>query len=244
MMKIFLTIIFLMSNLQATQTQVIILLGPPGSGKGSQAALIKEKIPIAHISTGDLLRENIKQGTPLGKKAKAYMDAGQLVPDDLVFEMLFARVDKPDCKKGYMLDGFPRNLAQAEALQKRLSENCDVLAISLEVPDTAIVERITKRLICASCQTPYHLIYSPPKIRGKCDLCKGNLYQRSDDTKEIVENRLKIYHEQTAPLIDFYRREKCLYPIASDKPKEKIAEDIFKILYENQSVALSPSIFH
>lgn len=230
MIKFFLPFIFLMANLQATQTQVVILLGPPGAGKGSQATVIKEKAEIAHISTGDLLRENIKKGTDLGKKAKTYMDEGRLVPDDLIFAMLFDRVKQPDCKKGYILDGFPRNIPQAEELQKRISDKSDIIAINLDVPDTEIVERITNRLICRDCQTPYHRTFSPPKVEGKCDRCQGELYQRSDDTVEIVKNRLKVYHEQTEPLIDFYGKQKHLRTISSLKSKEEITGEILKIL--------------
>lgn len=218
-----------MANLQATQTQVLILLGPPGAGKGSQATLIKEKMEIAHISTGDLLRENIKDGTDLGKKAKGYMDAGQLVPDDLIFDMLFARVEKPDCKNGYILDGFPRNIPQAEALQKRLTD-AQVTAISLKIPDSEIVDRITKRQICKSCQAPYHLVHSRPKADGICDKCGGSLYQRSDDTKEVVEERLKVYHDQTAPLIEYYSKQNALHSVDSTTSKEAVLLQILNIL--------------
>lgn len=228
--KVITLLILFMASLQATQTQVIILLGPPGAGKGSQAALIKDKMEIAHISTGDLLRENIKQGTDLGAKAKSYMDAGQLVPDNLIFDMLFARVEKPDCQKGYILDGFPRNIAQAETLQKRLTDTHQVTAISLDIPDSAIVDRITKRQICKSCQTPYHLVHSAPTVAGICDKCGGTLYQRSDDTKEVVEERLKVYHDQTAPLIDFYRKQNALHSVDSSAPKEAVLEQVLTIL--------------
>ncbi|MBS0629240.1 MAG: adenylate kinase [Verrucomicrobia bacterium] len=218
-----------MATLQATQTQVVILLGPPGAGKGSQASLIKEKMEIAHISTGDLLRENIKQGTTLGQKAKTYMDAGHLVPDELIFDMLFARVAQPDCQKGYILDGFPRNIPQAEALQKRLAD-AQVTAISLSIPDAEIVDRITNRQICKSCQTPYNLVHSRPKKEGICDKCGGTLYQRSDDTKEVVEERLKVYHEQTAPLISFYTNQKALHTVDSTAPKEAVLQQILSVL--------------
>lgn len=223
-------IIFLMANLQAIQTQVVILLGPPGAGKGSQATLIKEEVGIAHISTGDLLRENIKKETTLGKNAKVYMDAGQLVPDDLIFAMLFARLDEPDCKKGYILDGFPRNISQAEILQKKLLDQYDVVAIHLDVSDAILVDRITKRYVCASCQTPYHLSFSPPKVAGKCDRCHGDLYQRSDDTKEVIEKRLKVYHKQTKPLIDFYEKQKKFHKIDSNVSKEDITQEILTLL--------------
>lgn len=227
--KILILLVLFMANLQATQTQVVILLGPPGAGKGSQATLMKEKLEIAHISTGDLLRENIKQDTDLGKKAKTYMDAGQLVPDDLIFDMLFARVEKSDCQKGYILDGFPRNIPQAQELQKRLSDT-QVTAISLSIPDTEIVDRITKRQICKTCQTPYHLIHSRPQKDGICDKCGGALYQRSDDTKEVVEERLKVYHEQTAPLIEYYGKQNALHTVDSTTTKEAVLQQILNAL--------------
>jgi len=220
-----------MTPSQATQTQVIILLGPPGAGKGSQASLIKEKIDLAHISTGDLLRKNIKRETPLGLKAKSYMEAGQLVPDDLIFGMLFDRVEREDCKKGYILDGFPRNIDQAETFQKRLSNQSKIIAINLSIPDSAIVERITKRQICKTCQTPYHLLYALPKTAGKCDRCKGDLYQRSDDTSQVVEKRLSIYHEKTAPLIDYYSEKGALHTVNANTAKDKILSQILEILY-------------
>lgn len=218
-----------MSGLQATQTQVVILLGPPGAGKGSQAALIQENQKIAHISTGDLLRQRIKEGTTLGKKAGRYIDEGLLVPDELIFDMLFERTAQEDCKAGYMLDGFPRNLAQAEELQKHLKD-CKVVAINLYVDDDTIIERITKRQICKTCQTPYHLVYSPSKMPGICDKCGGELYQRTDDTEEVVENRLKVYREKTAPLIEFYKEKGVLHEINSTRSKEAILLDILRIL--------------
>ncbi len=218
-----------MPNNQASETQVIILLGPPGAGKGSQAALIKETVGLAHISTGDLLRENIKRGTALGIQAKIAMDQGALVSDDLIFQMLFARVEEPDCKRGYILDGFPRNLAQAETLQKRL-ESTNTVAINFSVSDDIIIERITKREICKECQRPYHLSFSPPKETGKCDHCDGELYHRSDDTEEVVQNRLLVYHEKTAPLINFYQNQNILHQIDSSQSKDKILQQVLLIL--------------
>lgn len=228
-MKYLLTFLLIMTGLQATQTQVIILLGPPGAGKGSQAALIQEKQQIAHISTGDLLRSSIKEGTDLGMKAKTYMNKGELVPDDLIFDMLFERTSREDCTNGYMLDGFPRNLQQAEELQKRLKGH-NVIAINLHVPDDAIVERITQRQICTSCQAPFHLVYSPPSTPGVCDRCSGQLYQRDDDKQEIVESRLKVYHEKTEPLIAYYKKQNVLHDVDSSRSKETILEDIMKLL--------------
>ena len=221
-----------MTSLQAIRKQVLILLGPPGAGKGSQAALIKEHLQVAHISTGDLLRDNIAKGTSLGKQAKSFMDQGQLVPDDLIFDMLFARVEGKDCEKGYILDGFPRTIKQAEALEKKLEADT-VVAINLEVPDSIVIDRITKRQICKNCQTPYHLLYSPPKCTETCDHCGGTLYQRSDDTHEVVAKRLQVYHDQTAPLIDYYSRKKTLFSIESSRSKEAVLLEILKILSKN-----------
>lgn len=210
---------------QLTKVQVYILLGPPGAGKGSQATLLKEELGIAHISTGDLLRENIKGGTPLGIQAKGYMDEGLLVPDHLIFDMLFARVAKPDCKRGYMLDGFPRNVLQAEELSKRLTET-SVEAICFQIEDGEIVERITKRQICKECQAPYHSEFSPSQDGKTCDLCGGVLYQRSDDTKEVVEKRLSVYHEQTEPLIAFYREKGLLKTVDASLRKEAVLTEV------------------
>lgn len=161
-----------------SKTLVIILLGPPGAGKGSQAALIREKmlergLHLGHISTGDLVRDHIKRATPLGLKTKQYIDAGQLVPDDLILDILFERVQRPDCEQGYILDGFPRTLPQAKTFHDRLGSRSQIIAIDLVISDREILERLTKRLICEQCQKPYHLLFSPPKKTGICDACGG-----------------------------------------------------------------------
>ncbi|NGX38840.1 MAG: adenylate kinase [Chlamydiae bacterium] len=213
---------------RATQTQVILLLGPPGVGKGSQALLIKEKMEISHISTGELLRDNIKRGTPLGKRFKSYIDAGQLAPDELIFDLLFNRIDKEDCRKGFILDGFPRTILQAEELQKHLTEEHALIALSLELPDSEIIQRLTKRLTCKQCQAPYHLLYSPPKSGGICDLCSGELMQRSDDVEEIVKKRIQVYHEKTAPLIGFYKSAGLLLSIDANRPKGAVLAEILQ----------------
>lgn len=231
MIKYLLPFLLLMTNLQATQTQVVILLGPPGAGKGSQAAFLKETLHVPHISTGDLLRNHIKNQTELGKKAKSYIDAGKLGPDELIFSMLFERVAAPDCEKGYILDGFPRNLEQAKTFQKQLNDEVSVVAINLAVPDSILIDRIVNRQICQECQAPYHLTFSPPKVKGVCDVCKGTLYHRSDDTKEIVQNRLKVYHEQTAPLIDYYANQGKLHMIDGNKPKEQVVAQLTQLLH-------------
>ncbi len=217
-----------------SKTLVIILLGPPGAGKGSQAALIREKMQpkkiLGHISTGDLLRDNIKRGTSLGQKSKAFIDAGRLVPDDLILDMLFERVREEDCKEGYILDGFPRTLAQAEAFDERLGSHSKVIALNLEISDHEILKRLTKRLICEQCQRPYHLIFSPPKKAGICDVCGGKLYQRSDDTEEVVKKRLEVYHQQTKPLIQYYKDKKMLHSIDATVSKEAVLNRLMNVL--------------
>ena len=209
---------------------VVILLGPPGAGKGSQALLLRDKVHLPHISTGDLLRENVKNQTPLGAEAKKYIDRGALVPDPLILDMLFQRIGQADCKKGYILDGFPRTLPQAESFQKRLGNSGKIVAIHLDLADDVIIERLTKRMICENCQTPYHLSFSPPKKEGICDLCGGTLIQRKDDTEEVVKKRLVVYREQTKPLINYFSKQKMLHTIDSDQPKEKIFAHILKLL--------------
>ena len=185
--------------------QVLILLGAPGAGKGTQAVRLADALSLPHVSTGDLFRENLSQGTPLGEKAKGYMDSGALVPDELVIDMLFDRVGRDDCGGGYLLDGFPRTVAQAEALGSRLGADDRIRVIDIEVPDSAIVERITGRLSCGSCGAVYHRTFNPPTAEGTCDRCGGDLAQRADDSAEVVEKRLAAYHEQTAPVTGWYR---------------------------------------
>lgn len=224
-----------------SKTLVIILLGPPGAGKGSQATLLREKmtkreIYLSHISTGDLLRENIKKQTPLGLASKALIDAGKLVPDPLILELLFERVSYPDCNQGYILDGFPRTLAQAQAFQQKAASQCQLLVFHLQIPDEQILERVTKRLTCENCQRPYHKTQSPPKEQGICDVCKGNLYQRSDDNLESVEKRLQAYHEQTKPLLEYFADAKILYTVDSSTSKETAFKEIMQIILENRPV--------
>ena len=205
---------------------VLIMLGPPGAGKGTQAAMLQEKLHIPHISTGDLLRDHVRRGTDLGKKAQGYMEKGQLVPDVLILDMLFDRVSQKDCAKGYILDGVPRTLPQAEALQKRLQGQPAPVVINLELSDAQIIERLSKRVVCETCGTPYHLTYSPPKVQGICDKCHGKLVQRSDDTEEVIKKRLKVYHEQTAPLIAYYTQQKLLHSVSCDAGKEKVFSQV------------------
>lgn len=207
---------------------VLILLGPPGSGKGTQAALLREKLKTPHISTGDILRDHIRRSTELGKQAKEYIDKGQLVPDPLIMDLLFSRVAEKDCINGYILDGFPRTLAQAESLQAHLKHE-RVFIINLDIKDEEVIERLTKRLTCQQCGTPYHLIYTPPRAEGLCDKCGGILVQRTDDTKEVIAQRLKVYHMQTSPLIQYYFTLKLLHTVNCLQPREKICLEILKI---------------
>ena len=184
----------------------IIMLGAPGAGKGTQAKMIAEKYSIPHVSTGDIFRANIKNGTDLGKEAKSYMDKGELVPDELTVRILLDRVAQEDCKNGYVLDGFPRTIPQAEVLQSELNkQGTDVdFAINVDVPDENIIKRMSGRRACVTCGATYHIEHVPPKTEGICDKCGSELILRDDDKEETVKNRLSVYHDQTQPLIDFY----------------------------------------
>ena len=190
----------------------IILLGPPGAGKGTQAASIREKYGIPHISTGDIFRENVRLGSPLGVEARKFMDAGQLVPDDLVVSMVADRLDKPDCVRGFLLDGFPRTLPQAEALDSYLGSRGTVLdgVILLDVDDETVVLRLSGRRVCRACGQIYHITFKPSGCGDRCDVCGGETYQRDDDTEEVIRNRLTVYHRQTSPLIAFYKEKGIL----------------------------------
>jgi len=190
----------------------IIMLGAPGAGKGTQAKMIAEKYNIPHISTGDIFRANIKEGTPLGKEAKGYMDKGQLVPDELTVRILLDRVASDDCSNGYVLDGFPRTIPQAEVLDSELSKLGDKVdfAINVDVPDENIVRRMGGRRACVTCGATYHIEHVPPKKEGICDKCGSELILRDDDKPETVQKRLSVYHEQTQPLIEYYDKKGIL----------------------------------
>jgi adenylate kinase len=209
--------------------RVVILLGPPGAGKGTQASRLGAALSLPHVSTGDLFRENLKNGTPLGQKARGYMDSGRLVPDEVVLEMLFERVSKPDCSQGYLLDGFPRTIPQAEALEKRLQQRgARVQVFDLQVPDPLLLERITGRRSCKACGNVQHLKYSAPRTAGKCDKCGGELVQRSDDTVEVFGKRLAVYREQTLPLLAFYRARRLLADVDGSRTPEKVFADLLQ----------------
>lgn len=210
----------------------IIMLGAPGAGKGTQAAMIAEKYSLPHISTGDIFRANIKNGTELGKEAKKYMDQGLLVPDELTVKILLDRVAKDDCKNGYVLDGFPRTIPQAEVLDKALEELNDRIdfAINVDVPDENIIKRMAGRRACPSCGATYHIENIPPKKEGICDKCGEALVLRDDDKEETVKSRLRVYHEQTQPLIEFYTGKGILKTVDGTQEMQKVFEDITEIL--------------
>lgn len=210
----------------------IIMLGAPGAGKGTQAEMISEKYNLPHISTGDIFRANIKNGTELGKEAKGYMDKGLLVPDELTVRILLDRVAKEDCKNGYILDGFPRNIPQAEVLDAELNKLGDKIdaAIDIEVPDESIIKRMIGRRACVSCGATYHLENVPPKKEGICDKCGDKLILRDDDREETVKNRLNVYHEQTQPLIDFYQKKGVLKSLDGTKDMMDVFQEITEIL--------------
>ena len=210
----------------------IVMLGAPGAGKGTQAKMIAEKYSIPHISTGDIFRANIKEGTPLGLEAKSYMDQGKLVPDELTVKILLDRVAKDDCKNGYVLDGFPRTIPQANVLKEALDAQNDKIdyAINVDVPDENIVRRMSGRRACVTCGATYHIEHVPPKKEGICDKCGSNLILRDDDKPETVLNRLKIYDEQTQPLIDFYNKEGILKEVDGTIDVKDAFENITKIL--------------
>ncbi|MFD7442669.1 adenylate kinase [Streptomyces sp. NPDC059909] len=196
----------------------IVLVGPPGAGKGTQAAFLAKNLSIPHISTGDLFRANISQGTELGRKAKAFMDAGDLVPDAITVGMAKDRMSQPDAANGFLLDGFPRNVSQAEALDEMLTTEGMKLdaVLDLEVPEDEVVKRIAGRRLCRNeDKHVFHVTYSPPKTEGVCDVCGGELYQRDDDSEETVRRRLEVYHTQTEPIIDYYKAQGLVVTISA-----------------------------
>jgi adenylate kinase len=210
----------------------LILFGPPGAGKGTQAQRISGRYGVQHISTGDILRASVKEGTDLGKLAKAFMDKGELVPDEVVIGIIKERITKGETRKGFMLDGFPRTIPQAEALDKTLNEDGLKIqaVISIEVDDEEIVRRISGRRVCEKCGAMYHIAYEPPKKSGYCDRCGGNLYQRDDDQEGVIRNRLRVYRAQTEPLKDYYSKSGILYRIDGMGKVEEVFSRVEKIL--------------
>ena len=210
----------------------LILLGAPGSGKGTQAKFLVRKYSIPQISTGDILREEVKSGTVLGLKAKEYMDKGQLVPDEVVVGMVEERVKKGDCRAGFILDGFPRTVAQADALEGTLQRMKKALSrvILVNVAEDELVKRLTGRRVCEKCGAGYHVIFDPPKQEGVCDKCQGKLYQRDDDKESTIRNRLKVYDNQTAPLIEYYQKKQLLSMVDGMGSIEEIFGRISKAL--------------
>ncbi len=210
----------------------IVMLGAPGAGKGTQAQRIAERFGIPHISTGDIFRANIKNRTELGMKVKAIIDAGQLVPDELTIGMLMDRIHEADCAQGYVLDGYPRTIPQAESLTQALAQTGEEIdyAINIDVPDEHIIDRMGGRRSCPGCGAMYHIVYNAPKEEGVCDACGGALVIRDDDRPETVKNRLRVYHEQTRPLIDYYGGQGSLRTVDGTQSIEDVYSDIVGIL--------------
>ncbi len=210
----------------------IILLGPPGAGKGTQAKAMSEAVGGIHISSGDLLRDHQERGTELGSMARSYMQQGLLVPDNVIIEMIQERIEAPDAEAGYVLDGFPRTLEQARALDEALggqSQNIDTV-VNISVSEKELLTRLGGRLICRKCQKPFHAVNSPPPKEGECDICDGELYQREDDTSEAVLRRIQVYTEQTAPLIQFYREKGNLVEVDGEGSIEGVRESLLKLV--------------
>lgn len=210
------------------QPLYIVMLGAPGAGKGTQARLLSEALGLPQVSSGDIFRENLKNETPLGLLAKQYMDAGGLVPDDVTINMVMDRLARPDCARGVILDGFPRTLAQADALDQALESRGQRIGLAplLEVADEAVIARLAGRRLCRECQAMYNIDSSPAQVEGKCDKCGGELYRRADDDPETVRNRLFVYYKQTAPLIGYYYAQRLLVPLSGDRPVDVVQADL------------------
>ncbi|MDD5115852.1 MAG: adenylate kinase [Candidatus Omnitrophica bacterium] len=206
----------------------IVLLGPPGAGKGTQAKRLAERLGLPHISTGDILRQNVKAGTPLGKEAKGIMEKGLLVPDELVASMLDERFNNPDIKKGFILDGYPRTLSQVKTLDGIMSAKTLAvdLVVYLDTSDEVIIKRLTGRLVCSKCGANFHTVNMPPKVKGICDNCQGTLYQRSDDNEVTVRKRLEVYKNEVASLIEYYQQQKKLHSLNADLDAQEVLEQI------------------
>jgi adenylate kinase len=210
----------------------LVFLGAPGAGKGTQAAIISQKLALAHIASGDLFRQAVDKGTELGKLVKSYMDKGALVPDEVTIQLISERLNELDCRSGCIFDGFPRTIEQARALDRMLASRGEAIgeAIYIEVAERELLKRLSGRWICRKCQTPYHEVTSPPKVRNICDKCGGELYQRPDDTEETVKKRLKIYFSQTIPVLDYYQEKGKLFTVDGNLGIEEVSEKIINAL--------------
>jgi adenylate kinase len=208
---------------------IVIFLGPPGAGKGTHAAPLSRMLKIPSISTGDLFREHICRSTSLGQSAKVYIDEGKLVPDELVLTMLFARVADKDCKRGFILDGFPRTVSQGEALQKKFEKSHQIVVLNFQIPDSCLIDRVCGRIVCKQCGAPYHKKTHPPKAAHVCDLCQGVLYERDDDKEAVLRKRLEVYRTQTEPLIAFYGQQNgMLKEIQANQPLHEVFAEIIQ----------------
>jgi adenylate kinase len=210
----------------------IVLLGAPGAGKGTQAALLSQKLRLAHIASGDLFRQALSKGTELGLLAKSYMEKGKLVPDEVTIKMVLERIAAPDCQTGIILDGFPRNVEQAKALDEALKKQNKAIdkTVYIKVSEGELLKRLTGRWICRKCQAPYHEVSSPPKVKGACDKCGGELYQRADDNTETIKKRLEVFFAETAPLIDYYSKAGKLLEVQGEGSMEEICDRIVSVL--------------
>lgn len=215
----------------------VVFLGAPGAGKGTQAAEVAKALKLAHIATGDMFREAQKKGTKLALEAKTYMEKGLLVPDEITIKMVQERISAPDCKNGVIFDGFPRNLAQAQALDKAMAEQSKAIdkVIYIKVAEGELLKRLGGRWICRQCQSPYHEVASPPKVKGKCDKCGGDLYQRADDVPQTIKERLKVFFAQTAPLIDYYTKTGKLAEVNGEGSMDEIKQRILNAVGKNNS---------
>jgi adenylate kinase len=213
----------------------IVLLGAPGAGKGTQAAMLTDKMKLVQVASGDLFRKALQEQTELGKKAKAYMDKGQLVPNEITIQMVLERLTAPDVKEGAILDGFPRNTDQAKALDIALKARSKAIdkAVNIKVSETEVLQRLSGRWVCRKCQTPYHEVDNKPKVQGVCDRCGGQLYQRDDDKPETIKNRLQVYQKETAPLIDYYKKAGKLVEVVSEGGPESVNKRILTALHWN-----------
>jgi adenylate kinase len=214
-----------------SKKNVVILMGPPGSGKGTQAKKLAKALAIPHISTGDMLRDEVSRGTALGAQVKSYMDQGKFAPDSLIIDILIGRIHEEDAKKGYLLDGFPRTLVQAEKLSEVVKDSDALTAILLRVQDDLIIKRVSGRISCPSCGAVYNFYFQPPKEEGICDGCGHALVMRSDDTEEVIRARLDTYHEQTASVVEYYRKLDVLHEIDGEKSLEEVFEEILKLFH-------------